>query len=46
VILMAAGAVGAGIGTATSPLGTKQFAFSWLLAFMFFLSLAWAAGFW
>jgi hypothetical protein len=40
VILMAAGAVGAGIGVATSPAGIKQFAFSWLLAFMFFLSLA------
>jgi len=39
VILMIVGAVGAGIGTATSPLGTKQFAFSWLLAFMFYLSL-------
>src|ERR1039457_4942385 len=39
VILMAAGAVGAGIGTATSPAGLSQFGFSWLLAFMFFLSL-------
>ena len=39
VILMILGAAGAVIGTAASPLGTKQFAFSWLLAFMFYLSL-------
>src|SRR5277367_4739112 len=37
VILMVIGAIGAGAGLAL--LGVKQFAFSWLLAFMFALSL-------
>jgi hypothetical protein len=37
VILMAVGGIGAGIGWAVY--GSRQFAFSWLLAFMFFLSL-------
>jgi hypothetical protein len=37
VILMAAGGIGAGIGWAAY--GSRDFAFSWLLAFMFFLSL-------
>jgi len=37
VILRAAGGVGAGIGAAAC--GLKQFAYSWLLAFMFYLSL-------
>jgi len=36
-ILMGAGAIGAGAGLALG--GVRQFAFSWLLAFMFFLSL-------
>ncbi len=39
VILIVAGAIAAGLGTAASGLGAKQFAFSWLLAFMFSLSL-------
>jgi len=41
VILMVVGGIGAAIGIATtvSKDGGKQFAFSWLLAFMFFLSL-------
>jgi hypothetical protein len=37
VILMVIGAIGAGAGLAFG--GVKQFAFSWLLAFMFSLSL-------
>jgi hypothetical protein len=37
VILMVVGAIGAGAGLALG--GVRQFAFSWLLAFMFFLSL-------
>ena len=37
VILMAAGGIGAGIGA--WQCGSRQFAFSWLLAFMFYLSL-------
>jgi len=37
VILMVAGAIGAAIGAAAC--GRQQFAFSWLLAFMFYLSL-------
>jgi hypothetical protein len=43
VILMAVGGIGAGIGMATC--GSTQFAFSWLLAFMFFLSLCLGALF-
>ncbi|MGA2747720.1 MAG: hypothetical protein ABSG59_03010 [Verrucomicrobiota bacterium] len=39
VILIVAGAIGLGLGTAVSGLGLKQFGFSWLLAFMFCLSL-------
>jgi hypothetical protein len=43
VILMGAGAIGAGIGAAAC--GRQQFAFSWLLAFMFYLSLCLGAWF-
>ena len=39
-ILIALGALGAVGGTALSGDALKQFAFSWLLAFMFYLSLA------
>src|SRR5208282_4986526 len=39
VILIVAGAIGAGLGVAASGKGVTQFAFSWLLAFMFALSL-------
>ena len=35
VILIVAGAIGAGLGVAASGKGVTQFAFSWLLAFMF-----------
>jgi hypothetical protein len=37
LILIVVGAIGVGIGAAT--MGSKQFAYSWLVAFMFFLSL-------
>ena len=43
--LIAAGAVGALGGTALSGNAVKQFAFSWLLALMFYLSLALGAWF-
>jgi hypothetical protein len=39
VILIVLGAMGAIVGTVASGLGLRQFAFSWLLAFMFALSL-------
>ena len=37
ILLMVVGGIGAGIGARAC--GTRQFAFSWLLAFMFYLSL-------
>jgi len=37
LLLMVAGGIGAGIGAWAC--GTRQFAFSWLVAFMFYLSL-------
>jgi len=40
MILIVVGAIGAIAGTALSENHLKQFAFSWLLAFMFYLSLA------
>ncbi len=43
VILMAAGGIGAGLGAAAC--GSRQFAFSWLVAFMFYLSLCLGAWF-
>jgi hypothetical protein len=43
VLLMVAGGIGAGIGAWAC--GPRQFAFSWLLAFMFYLSLCLGAWF-
>ena len=39
LIMIVAGAIGVILGVATSGLGLKQFGFSWLLGFMFSLSL-------